>query len=95
MDDFTAVEQAAMRQGIDDLQTAHKNLTGELDDLEGKLNSSLAKWEGDARSAYHDAKANWDKSAQHMSDIAQKMNTLLTDILEKYNSNESQIQSTW
>lgn len=95
MNDFTAVEEAAMRQGIDDLQKAHKDLNTELDDLEGKLNSSLAQWEGDAQGAYKDAKVRWDASAKHMGDIANKMNTLLTDILEKYNSNESKIQGTW
>ena len=44
MSDFTAVNAAAMQEGISDLNQAHKSLTDQLETLESQLQGSLAKW---------------------------------------------------
>ena len=56
MSDFTAVNAAAMQEGISDLNQAHKSLTDQLETLESQLSGSLAQWDGAARSAYATAK---------------------------------------
>ena len=95
MSDFTAVNASAMQEGISDLNQAHKSLTDQLETLESQLQGSLAKWDGDARSAYTTAKATWDKAAHHMQDVIQKSGTVLSQISENYDSNERRIQSSW
>lgn len=93
--DFTAVNAAAMQEGITDLNKAHKDLTDHLDTLEAELQSSLAKWDGAARSAYATAKQTWDKAARHMQEVIQKSGQVLSQITENYDSNERKIQSSW
>lgn len=95
MSDYTAVNAAAMQEGISDLNTAHKSLTESLDTLESELAGSLAKWDGAARAAYTQAKATWDKAARHMQDVIQKSGQVLSQITENYDSNERRIQSSW
>lgn len=95
MSDFTAVNAAAMQEGIQDLSTAHKSLTEYLDTLDGQLQGSLAKWDGAARSAYGTAKSTWDKAARHMQEVIQKSGSVLSQITENYDSNERKIQSSW
>ncbi len=95
MSDTTLVNSQAMTQGIDDLRQAHTKLTENLGTLEGQLNSSLGQWEGDARSAYTEAKAKWDASAEHMGQVIQKMNSVLGTIAQGYDDNERRIQGRW
>ncbi len=95
MSDFTAVNAASMQEGIASLQNAHKSLTDHLDTLESELQSSLAKWDGAAQAAYHQAKLEWDKAARHMQEVVQKMGSVLGQITENYDANERAIQSSW
>lgn len=95
MGDYTRVNDSAMAQGINDLQQAHTRLTSELSDLEGKLNSSLAQWEGNAREAYREAKARWDAAADKMSQIINTMRTVMTQIQDNYTQNERNVQNSW
>ena len=95
MSDFTAVNAASMQEGISSLQNAHRALTDHLDTLESQLGSSLAKWDGAAQAAYHQAKAEWDKAARHMQEVVNKMGSVLGQITENYDSNERKIQSNW
>ena len=82
MSDFTAVNAAAMQEGISDLNQAHRSLTEQLETLESQLEGSLATWDGAARSAYAAAKDAWDKAAHHMQDVIQKSGTVLSQITE-------------
>ena len=95
MSDFTAVNAAAMQEGISDLNQAHKSLTDHLETLESQLQGSLAKWDGAARSAYATAKATWDKAARHMQEVIQKSGSVLGQIPENNDTNEGRIQSPW
>ncbi len=95
MSDFTAVDKAAMSEGISDLSNAHTRLKDLLDSLESELNSSLAKWDGAAREAYRTAKHEWDQAARHMQSVVDKMKVVLTQIADNYDSNERAIQQSW
>ena len=95
MGDFTLVNSSAMQQGIGDLRQAHTNLNSTLDTLKGQLNTNLAEWDGAARQAYSEVQRQWDASAAKMSDIINKMTTVMTSISEGYDSNEKSIQSRW
>jgi early secretory antigenic target protein ESAT-6 len=93
MSDFTAVNAAAMQEGISDLNQAHKSLTAHLETLESQLQGSLAKWDGAARSAYATAKATWDEAVRHMQEGIQKSGSVLGQIPENNDTNESRIQN--
>lgn len=95
MSDYTSVNAAAMTEGISDLNGAHKQLTDHLQTLEGQLGGSLGQWDGAAREAYAQAKAQWDGAASHMSDVINKMQTTMGQISENYDSNEKQITTNW
>ena len=95
MGDFTLVNSAAMQQGIGALRKAHGNLNGTLDTLKGQLNNNLSEWDGAARQAYTEVQRQWDQSATKMSDIVNKMTTVMTSISEGYDANEKSIQSRW
>ncbi len=95
MSDFTAVNAAAMQEGISDLNSAHKALTDHLDTLDSQLQGSLAKWDGAARSAYSTAKATWDKAARHMQEVIQKSGQVLSPITENYARTARKIQPSW
>lgn len=94
-EDFTSVNAGAMQTGIQDLNNAHRNLTGLLTDLKGELSSSLAEWDGAARAAYADVQRQWDASGDKMSDIVHKMTSVLNSITEGYDQNEKNIQGNW
>lgn len=94
-DSYTSVSDSAMQSGIQDLSTAHKSLTGSLDELKGQLNASLNEWDGAARTAYTQVQDDWDKSADKMSEIIAKMTSVLTTIGDGYNTNEKKIQNEW
>lgn len=95
MGDFTLVNSGAMQQGIGDLGQAYKGLTSTLDTLKGQLNTHLSEWDGAAREAYSAAQAEWDASANKMSEIINKMTLVLGQISEGYDTNERTIQNRW
>lgn len=95
MSDFTLVNKNAMAQGIDSLSKAHRQLREHLSTLEGQLQSSLGRWDGNGRAAYAEAKAKWDASADRMAQVINKMQSTLGLIDENYTSNESSIAGRW
>lgn len=95
MSDLTQVNAAAMQSGIQDLGTAYRSLTTNLETLKGELNQSLAQWDGAARQAYTDVQRQWDQSAEKMADITNKMTSVLGQISQGYDDNERNIQGSW
>lgn len=93
MSDATSVNAAAMAAGLDDLRKAYTNLRSALDALTGELNSSLANWDGEAKNVYHDAQAKWNAACDHMAAVIEKMQTVLGQITEGYDTTERGIQS--
>lgn len=51
------------------IATMVTNMTTELDELEARLQSTLADWEGDARLAYVGAKLQWDTAAANIAEL--------------------------
>lgn len=92
MSDSTSVDQGLMAQGISDLDTAHRNVSSDLSDLEHEVETSLAEWTGDAREAYTQAKAQWNKAADHMTQVIATMKTTMDGIANRYNDNERHVQ---
>jgi WXG100 family type VII secretion target len=95
MSDYTAVNAAAMSEGIDALTRASKTLDETLTTLEGELQNSLAKWDGEAQAAYRTAQDNWDKAAAHQQEIVAKMGAVLGQITENYGNTERKITGSW
>lgn len=95
MSDFTRVNASAMQTGIDDLQQAYTRFTEILESLRQDIGTNLSQWEGNAREAYTAKQAEWDKRADHMGQVVQKMHGALGQIHEGYGSNESKVASSW
>ncbi|GAB3662453.1 hypothetical protein GCM10027589_25280 [Actinocorallia lasiicapitis] len=69
--DFTKVDPEALTQAQQTFSRTLEAFDNRLNELERRLGANLAEWDGDARKAYLDAKARWDKACQNLgSDIA-------------------------
>lgn len=91
MSDYTAVNAAAMAEGIADLDKAHKDLVASLSNLEGDLKTNLAAWEGEARQTYYAAQEAWNEDCRKMQEVIAKMNVVLGQITDDYASTENKI----
>ncbi len=95
MSDYTKVESAAMSAGIAALKNASASFRSELDTLKRQLDSTLGQWDGAARNAYNDHKQMWDRTADHMEAVIDKMAMVLSSITDGYADNEAAISSSW
>jgi WXG100 family type VII secretion target len=73
----------------------HANMTETLERLEADLNSGLAKWEDDARDAYFDAKAKWNKAAEQQAKSIKEFAEVVRAARENYSSAEQASLKIW
>ena len=71
--DVTKVNFSGMDVGESAFQSAFNNLVGELEDLENKLNTKTALWEGSAKDAYDAVRRTWQAEATGLADIVRMM----------------------
>jgi early secretory antigenic target protein ESAT-6 len=55
---FESLDEAARN-----IDTTTSSMTTTLDELETRLQSTLADWQGDAQASYWTAKAEWERAA--------------------------------
>lgn len=94
-DDTTVYNEAAMREGVDALNKAHKAFGSVLEELKGQLGVSLGQWEDTAREAYQDIQRQWDASAKRQENIIQQMPIILNEISEGYQTTEKVNYGHW
>lgn len=95
MSDYTKANFGAMQQAQADFTLAYRALTDELDDLEKTLEKQLAQWEGDAVSAYWDAKRQWDAAANHIGQVLNQLGAVIGEAHSNYSSAERRNQGIW
>lgn len=88
MSDFTAWNGEALTQGAADLRLAYRGIRDELNDLQTALEAKLEQWDGDARSAYQDAKQQWNEGANGLNDILDRLNLAVDNIHNNYSGAE-------
>jgi WXG100 family type VII secretion target len=95
MSEYTQVSFGALNTGEEDFIAVHNAVVGTLEDLEGKLNSSLSQWTGDAQTRYHEAKTTWQKAANDMTLAINKLAGVIGTAHENYTSVERANAQMW
>lgn len=93
--DFTSVNYSAMQTAQSQLQNAYSNLSEEIRALERKLETNLAQWEGDARVAYREAKAQWDAAMDHMQQVLNAAGNTVGQISGNYQTTDQTVAKSW
>jgi ESAT-6 family protein len=88
MSDFTRWNSGALDQLTANLRLAYRGVEDETNDLEKALESKLADWDGDAKQAYWDAKAQWEKAIRELNDVLNHLHAAVTDIHSNYTATE-------
>ncbi|WP_165966620.1 WXG100 family type VII secretion target [Actinomadura sp. 7K507] len=94
-DSYTKANFGQMQQAQADFTLAYRALVDELDDLEKVLENSLSQWEGGARSAYWDAKRQWDTAAAQIGQILSQLGVTIGDAHSNYSGAERANLNTW
>ncbi|MEU4830402.1 WXG100 family type VII secretion target [Streptosporangium sp. NPDC023615] len=71
--DRTLVDFGQMDRSAADFARQWQMLEGTLQTLEGDLDRLLGDWEGDARTAYYAARAQWDAASGRMAQLLQRL----------------------
>ncbi|GAA4189106.1 MULTISPECIES: WXG100 family type VII secretion target [Streptosporangium] len=71
--DRTLVDFGQMDRSAGDFARQWQMLEGTLQNLEGDLDRLLGDWEGDARTAYYGARAQWDAASGRMAALLQRL----------------------
>ncbi|REE96581.1 WXG100 family type VII secretion target [Thermomonospora umbrina] len=95
MTDYTKVNFGGMQQAQADFTLAYRALVDELDDLEKTLEAQLSQWEGDAVTAYWEAKAKWDAAAAQIGNVLAQLGTVIGEAHSNYSAAERANQGLW
>ncbi|WP_144009065.1 WXG100 family type VII secretion target [Enemella evansiae] len=99
-DDSVLVNKQYMQQGIQDLDSAKKQMVDLKEQMVQTLGKRLDSWQdgGDGaapKQAYQQVLRTWDESMKEMENIANAMRTNLDTIAGNYASNEMKTASFW
>lgn len=61
----------------DDVDQAARDLTGQLDALNGKVKAVVANWDGEAKAQFHAKHANWDENVKGLNHTLTQIANLL------------------
>lgn len=67
--DVTKVNFGGLDSGETEFQNAFNRLVTELENLENKLNTKTAIWQGGAKDAYDQTRRIWQQEAKGLADI--------------------------
>jgi 6 kDa early secretory antigenic target len=94
-DDYTRANFGGLTAGEAEFTKAARALMDELDDLEGKLRTSLARWDGDAQRAYQRFQKEWDAGARDMQRIVGQLGAVIRDAHDNYQAAERANTGIW
>ncbi|MFI0450867.1 WXG100 family type VII secretion target [Actinomadura sp. 6N118] len=86
---------ASMQQAEALFKSKHKELTSLLDSLEADLKSRLSRWEDDARDAYFEEQAKWDKAARDAAKAVEEFSTVIKTAHGNYKKAENYNTDMW
>lgn len=78
-----------LNMAADNISSAVKNMTGELDGLKQSLQPMLSTWDGDAKQAYHQRQTEWDAAANDLRDLLGRIEKALRESAAKMQARES------
>ncbi|HEV7935722.1 MAG TPA: WXG100 family type VII secretion target [Actinomadura sp.] len=76
-------------------QQQHRNMTEALDQLEAEVANGLALWEDDARDAFFEAKAKWDKAAEKQAKSIKEFGQVVRTASTNYQKAEQSGVRMW
>ncbi|KAB2347829.1 WXG100 family type VII secretion target [Actinomadura rudentiformis] len=86
---------ATMKQTEALFKSKHKEITSLLDSLEAELKSGLSRWEDDARDAYFEQQAKWDKAARDIAKAVDEFSTTIRTAHDNYKTAENYNTDMW
>jgi early secretory antigenic target protein ESAT-6 len=86
-DGFIRVNFPALQQAVGDIDNTVSAMNTTLTDLDGRLQSKLAEWDGGAYGSYEQTKLMWMTAAQNISN-------LLFEIRDAVNASNEQMFMT-
>ncbi|MCO1576467.1 WXG100 family type VII secretion target [Crossiella sp. SN42] len=89
------VDFGLIQEGQTGCQRAATNMQSKLDDLKANLAPLVATWEGSAAEAYKGHQEKWDRSAQKLQEIINKVAIALGTAHEAYQGNEQKAAGSW
>lgn len=92
---FTRVMFGSLQAGEADFARAYAQLTETISTLESQLNTNLALWNGQARSAYTQAQAVWHNAEANMAAVMQHLGAVIGTANENYMATERANASAW
>lgn len=90
-----STDYPTMQKAEQMFQAKHRELVEALDSLEADLQSRLARWEDDARDAYFEARAKWDKAAREQAKAVEEFSKAVQTARGNYQSAEKSNTSMW
>jgi 6 kDa early secretory antigenic target len=75
--DYVLAQFGTLSEGETQFTAAYNGLTSTINDLDSQLRGSLDDWQGDARQAYYEAKAVWDKAIADMGLVIQGLSQVI------------------
>ncbi|GEM_PF-2136117 len=87
--------EAGMATAISSIQNTFKQYTSNLDEVMGRLDTSMQNWEASPRELYEGKRAAW---LQQANDRAQKLSALpgqLQQIADTYAATNRSVTATW
>ena len=88
MSDFTRWDPAALDQLQANLRLAYRGVEDETNDLEKSLEAKLGEWDGEAKQAYWDAKAQWERAISELNDVLSQLGVAVENIKTNYTDTE-------
>ncbi|MFC4052820.1 WXG100 family type VII secretion target [Actinomadura syzygii] len=89
MTDLTRVHFGSMKQAQASFQNALNEYKAALDELEGKIKSTLAEWEGDAQLAYRRAQTQWNQAGVELGNVVHRMGSAIGESHDGYRTTEN------
>ncbi|WP_020574946.1 WXG100 family type VII secretion target [Actinopolymorpha alba] len=93
MSDLTRWNSQALIDLQTNLRLAYRGVEDETNDLESSLEGKLAEWEGDAKQAYWDAKAQWEQAIAELNQVLDQLGAAIGNVHENYTSTEKANES--
>lgn len=86
--DYTLVNFGAMKEAQASFNKALGEYKAALSDLQGKVQSTLAEWEGDADEAYRAMQKQWNAAGDQLGQVVHNMGQAIGDSHDGYLTTE-------
>lgn len=89
MSDYSKFDPAALDSLQSNLKTAYSSVEEITNTLESKIEQNVDAWEGGAREAYYQKKAEWEKSIEELNQVLMQLSDAIGQINEQYQATEA------